>query len=341
MFRNVLRPCLSLLLLIMAFGGEAWGQFKYANLMEPIQPLSKTNLHDGYFTVGLRKYLNSFTSYEFLDPNNRQVDPLSRLEWPWEQAFGVVKAGANYKGLQVNFEGSSTLFTYSGLLAQDSDWGSPPYDPSQKDTFSDGLAMPRAWTIDASVGFDLPIISCVRWVIGYRAQQFRFTYTDSTQWSLIPNNSGYSPGESIQFTQNYKQYYGGGVVGVEIDLANVSSRLSETYLVLRLLGDVGYVTANNVDFHVLRLPAPRFTYESTHGISWRVNLATDFHVTNRLTLGLAGEFMRIRTGGSHRWTHPSGIDDEGNFVDAVDRTWDGCRVWSDQKFIEINAALNF
>jgi hypothetical protein len=38
------------------------------------------------------------------------IDPISRLEWPWEQTFDVVKLGHNYPGVQVNFEGAATLF---------------------------------------------------------------------------------------------------------------------------------------------------------------------------------------------------------------------------------------
>ena len=38
-----------------------------------------------YFSLGARKYFSSFTSWEFPDINNPQVDPLSRLEYPWDQ----------------------------------------------------------------------------------------------------------------------------------------------------------------------------------------------------------------------------------------------------------------
>ncbi len=298
-------------------------------------------MYNSYMSLGLRKYINSFTSYEFLDPDNNFVDPLSRLEWPWEQAYGVIKAGFMYRGLQVNLEGASTLLTYSGLMAQDSDWEDLS-QPNQKTTFSEGEARPRGWTVDASVGFDLPVLANVRWILGYRAQQFRFTYTDVYQKELYrPDRNSFDEGEGIQFTQDYRHYYGGAVTGVEIDMADFSSVMSGTSLAIRLLGDVGYVTANNIDYHVDRLPSPRHTYEITNGISWRLNLATDLRINDRFIVGVAGEFMRIRTQGSHRMTNPEGLDERGDYVLRTDRSWQGARVWSEQKFIELNASINF
>jgi hypothetical protein len=108
------------------------------------------------------------------------TDPISRLEWPWEQTFGVIKLGHNYPGVQINFEGAATLFKDSGLLAQDSDW-TDAAQPSQETIFSDALATPRNWTIEPSVSFFDPFLPSIQWLIGYRAQQFRFTYTDMSQ----------------------------------------------------------------------------------------------------------------------------------------------------------------
>ncbi len=297
--------------------------------------------HNYYVSLGFRKYINSYTSYEFLDPDFKFVDPLSKLEWPWEQTYGVVKTGLILKGLQVNFEGASTLLTYSGLKAQDSDWTNENL-PDQKTIFSDAEARPRGWTFDASFGFDLPFSDRIRWIVGYRAQQFRFTYTDMYQSELLrPDRNGFDPGEVIQFTQDYRHYYGGAVTGAQFDMGNVSSYMTGTSLAIRLLGDAGYVTANNVDYHVLRLPAPRHTYEITSGISWRLNLATDFRINDRFTVGLAAEFMRIRTQGSHRMTNPEGLDERGGYVPRTDESWQGARVWSDQKFVELNGAMRF
>jgi hypothetical protein len=129
--------------------------------------------------------------------------------------FWCYKIGHNYRGVQVNFEGAATLFKDSGLLAQDSDWTDAAH-PSQKIIFSDALATPRNWTIDTSVGFFAPFLPSIQWLIGYRAQQFRFTYTDMSQREL-GRKPIYDSGEVIQFKQSYKIYYGSGALCAQFE----------------------------------------------------------------------------------------------------------------------------
>jgi hypothetical protein len=87
--------------------------------------------------------------------------------------------------VEVNFEGASTLFTNSGLKEQDSDWFDRN-NPGQKIVFSEVQDFPRRWTFDTSVGYTMPCFPIVQWVLGYRAQQFRFTNTDGMQHSIWP-----------------------------------------------------------------------------------------------------------------------------------------------------------
>ncbi len=320
--------CILCLIILIPCG--SWAQIVPGNVRQAGEYALFDNVHNSYMSLGFRKYINSFTSYEFLDPDFRHLDPLSRLEWPWEQVYGVVKTGIFYKGLQVNLEGASTLFLYSGLKAQDSDWTDVNL-PGQKTIFSDAEARPRGWTFDASLGFDLPFSNRIRWIAGYRVQRFRFTYTDMYQSELYhPEHNGFEPGEVIQFTQDYKHLYGGGVIGSEFDMSFILDSLAGSYLLLLLQGDIGYVAANNVDFHALLEPGPRHTYEATNGTSWRLRLAASLRMNQRFSVGLAGEFMRIRTYGSHTLTDPS-----------VNESWQGARVWSDQKFLELTTTVNF
>ncbi len=275
-----------------------------------------------YLTLGLRKYINSFTSKQFpsLPGSELRSDPESRLEFPWEQTFGVVKLGSIYRGIQVNFEGAATLFTYSGLKEQDSDW-LDPNDPNQKIVFSEASDFPRCWTIDTSIGYLIPAFPSIQWLLGYRAQKFGFTNTDGFQTSLWEQyNWGAMPGEGTQFTQYYKVYYFGGAVYSQLPYN----------LFVKVSGDVGTVIANNVDYHVRRTPAPRFDYESTRGISWHLDLALEFHLRDFAKLGLVGDIMSITTNGGHHLTNP-----------ITNLSWDGARVWSEQKFIELNASLIF
>ncbi|MDQ1240100.1 MAG: hypothetical protein QG577_2286, partial [Thermodesulfobacteriota bacterium] len=41
--------------------------------------------------VGVRKYFNSFTSWQFPNRFPPNQDPYSRLEWPWDQTFFVAR----------------------------------------------------------------------------------------------------------------------------------------------------------------------------------------------------------------------------------------------------------
>ncbi len=295
--------------------------------------LSSPNQDGFYLTIGLRKYINSFTSYQFPDhyfPDQTYTgnDPISRLEWPWEQTFGVAKMGSNYRGLQVNFEYAATLFTYSGLLAQDSDWEIP--HSNQKTTFSDASVTPRCYTVDASVGFGLPIVRTIQWLLGYRAQQFRFTDKDSLERYLSGKPPSFDPNENIEFCQYYYIYYAGGALASKFDLGTAIESLSGYNFLVRLQGDIGSANAKNIDYHVVRVPGPRYTYESTNGICRHLNLAVDCLMKQYLTLGLAGDFMRITTYGSHSWTEP-----------GIARSWDGAKVWSEQKYLELTGTLIF
>lgn len=274
-----------------------------------------------YFTLGWRKYINSFTSYQFPDaPGGKDgTDPISRLEWPWDQSFGVVKLGANSYGIQVNFEGAVSIFMDSTLPAQDSDW-TYPNNPGQKTIFSQGQALPRSWMFDTSVGYTVPSIPSIQWLLGYRAQQFRFTYTDVTDRDILGGPTTFYPGEGIQFSQYYKIWYFGGAL---------FSQLPHNFFT-KLAGDVGTVTGKNVDFHVVSDPGPRFTYETTRGICWHANLTLQYWYRGFANIGFVGDLMSITTDGGHRLTDP-----------GHDLSWDGARVWSEQKYIEINASILF
>jgi hypothetical protein len=291
-----------------------------------------------YASFGLRKYINSFTSYQFPDPEQPQLDPLSRLEWPWEQTAGVVKLGYVMNGLEVKFDFASTLIVPSFLKAQDSDW-EDPNNPGQKTTFSDAKAKPRLWAFDGGVAFDIRPMPVLKAVVGYRAQQFTFTYTDMLQGTIWDNSTqtyrpvavfDYVSGPAIEFSQYYQHWYGGGILTTSFDLEGIAQSLAPWQLVCKFQGDYAYVKANNSDFHVLRTPGPRFTAERTTGSSWHLNLTAEMRYSSRLGLSVEGDFMRIHTKGSHLWTEP-----------GVNQSWDGAKVWSDQKYIAVSAIFAF
>lgn len=273
-----------------------------------------------YFTLGLRKYINSFTSKEFpSDPRtSNRFDPESRLEFPWQQTLGVIKLGGNYYGIEVNFEGASTLFVSSEPMIQDSDW-LDPRNPGQKTKFGEGNNFPNCWTADASLGYTIPAFSPIKLLLGYRVQQWRFTWMDGVEHSLT-DPVDYMKGEVIQFSQYYNISYFGGAIyfGLPYNLSG------------RLIGDVGAAIGKNVDNHLHRDNGQRMAYMSTRGISWHVNLAVEVALKDSIKLGVVGDFMNINTNGGHNLVYP-----------GSNTSWDGARVWSEQKYVEVNGTLIF
>ncbi len=297
--------------------------------------------------LGVRQYLNSFTSYQFPSPGT-PLNPLSRLEWPWEQLYGVLKLGWGYRTYDLNFEGSTTLSALSRLRSQDSDWENDE-NPRQKTTFSSGQAKPRGWTFDVSTTVPLPGFYRLKGIAGYRAQQFNFTATGGAQWSIWDDEEGFVPrygvdlpGPGIEFSQAYKHWYGGGVAAGEFDLSSFSRYLPSSMLV-RVQGDFGIVTGNNHDQHLRRTdflgrPQDRHTYETTSGHSWHLNLMTEFRVSDRLRLDIEADFMTVRTKGSHHWTAWS---DAFNDIFNTDLSWNGAQAWSEQKYLAVTGKCFF
>jgi hypothetical protein len=288
-----------------------------------------------YGSVGVRKYINSFTSYQFPGIPPTVFNPISRLEWPWEQLFGVVRLGKGSGDIQFTLEVAATLDTFSNLKAQDSDWIWPG-DPNQKSVFSEGKAKPRGWTFDGSLSYPVPGLSSVRAVAGYRAQQWKFSYTDATQFQAFDDTGPvvvpplFLPGIGIEFSEYYKMLYGGGILTLGAGLGRVSPRLASVQLMFTGQGDFAGVRGWNIDWHVLRVPGPRYTKELTTGWAWHVNLTVGCLVNNRFALTVEGDMIRIRTGGSHHWTQP-----------GTDLTWQGARVWSDQKYVSASGIFTF
>jgi hypothetical protein len=269
-------------------------------------------------SVGIRKYVNSFTSYQFPSPDSAVLDPLSRLEWPWEQTYGVVKLAVISGGLEIACDVAASMSSATGQDAQDSDWEDPE-NSHQKTTFSDALSRPRGWMFNASLSYGFPGFPCLRGVAGTRGQQFRFTYTNILQRQIFDDKEGYgdypadfTPGASIEFSQAFRHYYAGGILVAGVDLASLFDRFSGYHVIVKLQGDYGIVTGNNEDYHILRTPGPRFTLENTRGTSWHLNATAELQVTGRVNIGLEGDFMRIHTTGNHQLFEP-----------AVNESWGG------------------
>jgi len=338
-----MRPSVLCLLLSLICAGVGCAYAQTSSQMNP-EPVTEQSPVCGWSTmtarVGIRKYINSFTSYEFPNPVRPALDPTSRLEWPWEQIYGTVRIGWAAPGFGVHFEYAATLDARSNLKAQDSDWQDQD-NPGQKTTFSEAKANPRGWTFDASVHFALPFIQGaprIRGVGGYRAQQFRFSDSDSLSSTIWDSDADaylpqaifeFDPQTAIEFSQYYKHWYAGLILETSWG-PTLMTLFGDALINLRLQADWGFVKANNEDYHILRDPAPRFTRERTTGASWHVGLAASLVLNRRVTLEAEADFMRIRTHGDHT------LDDPESKL-----SWPGARVWSDQKWISASAAISF
>lgn len=287
-----------------------------------------------YLALGLRKYINSFSSYQFPNypPSKGPQDPVSRLEHPWDQVWGLARLAADLRTVAVNVEVAYSLSSYTPLKIQDSDW-SDKNNPGQKTTFSQSEDRPSGWTLDISASAPLPPLPILRGVIGFRAQQFKFDAYDDLQGNIWDDkNSSYvypttwtqGHGLSGELIQYYNHYYAGGVAQGLMPLGVFSERLASTSLLAKLQGDCAYVTAKNADYHYFRKGDG--TFDDTTGWSWHVNLAIGISVRGRLRLDLEGDFIRIRTEGTHT---EYGIP------------WDGAKVWSDQQYVTITGGYTF
>ena len=291
-----------------------------------------------YFSLGARKYFSSFTSWEFPDVNNPQVDPLSRLEYPWEQIVGVAKASYAGSLLELNVEGSSTLLVWSGLKAQDSDWQNPD-SPGQKTTFSESQTRPRIWTFDASLAVTVPWVPRLKAVAGFRAQEFKFTNTDGLQGTIAETDEndnfigylpvaqfGSLPGAIIDFSQYYKYFFLGAIFTTSFNLGSWPPASGPLAIHFRFQADIASVTGKNHDEHLLRPGVASYVY--TRGWAWHLNLITGLQVTRLARLDIEGDFKRIRTTGD--------MDDR-----LLGRTFSGAKVWSEQAYVGVNGSIKF
>lgn len=277
--------------------------------------------------VGLRKYFNSFTSWQ-LPASTGSQNPISRLEYPWDQTFLAIRGSVAYPGLAVNMEWSGTLNVLSSQKAQDSDW-LDARNPNQKTTFSEAEAEPRSWTADFSCNIQAPGFSSLRGVLGYRLSQFKFTNTDGYQYGIYDDETdqyGYYsiplPGPFIEFSQYYKHIYVGGILKSSLDSGQIFGGWRLPPLLYRLQADASYVTGNGHDQHLLR---DVFGIIRSSGAGWHVNLTAGLN-TGRFRFEIEGDIRGIQTSGE---------------IQTPDKYIDGAKAWSEQKYIGVNGTIVF
>ena len=324
----------ALILSMNPFAHSQQGLFESYNPVNLSQPAGNSYLN---LMVGLRKYFNSFTSWQL--PNNTgPQDPISRLEYPWDQTFLAIRGTTTYSGLEVNMEWSGTLSVLSNPKAQDSDW-LDPNNPNQKTTFSDADATPRCWTLDLGCNMQIPGFQSLRGVAGYRTSQFKFTNTDGYQYSIYndetrkyENSSQPLPGASIEFSQYYQHFYAGGILDTSINVDEISRGLIFPALLVRVQGDASYITGNSHDQHLLRYAVGII---SSRGFGWHINLTTGFK-TGSFRFDAEGDIRGIQTSGSIESIQQ---DETSGLIST--QFINGAKGWSEQKYLGINGTLFF
>jgi len=272
--------------------------------------------------MGLKKFINSFTSYQFPNPFPPQQDPLSRLEFPIDQWF---------MGLATSYAASSFLLAgecwlnvtrESAFKMLDSDW-TDEAQPSQKTVFSESQCrLDKGLLFDAKIA---PAISAdpswfFRPVAGWRYQYFRFTTHDGYQWDLDGDQMEL-PGDGIVFEQTFNHLYVGGLFNFSVAAARFISSTALVKFEIQL--DYAEVSARNEDLHLLRA-GHRVTVERTRGHCWHASLSARLISGSNLGARIEADFKRVLTRGGHQLTNP---------LFNLDFSFDGAKVWSDQASI--------
>ncbi|MFH0822970.1 MAG: omptin family outer membrane protease [Pseudomonadota bacterium] len=282
-------------------------------------------------SMNMRKYLNSFTSYEFPNPYAPNQDPLSRLEFPIDQWFAGLTAAYKASWWTLEASGWMNVNRDSKAAMQDSDWDDE-LDPSQKTIFSESKSrLDKGFLCDVGLSIVTPLSGptfSIRPVLGMRHQYFAFTTYDGTQYD-IEGATDELPGDGIQFKQTFLHYYAGAAVGAVLNFGGSYTALPPLYVSLQ--GDYAKVSGRNEDLHLLRL-GNRTTTENTEGYCWHIGCKAESGRFGSTRLGLLADFTRISTKGTHELQN-------GDF--GIQLSFDGARVWSDQASLSGYAEFRF
>ncbi len=273
-------------------------------------------------SLGMRKFINSFTSYQFANPFPPNQDPLSRLEFPIDQWFLGLTAKYVAQSWSVQAQGWVNVNRESGLKMQDSDWDDDA-NPSQKTIFSESACrLNKGLLFDTYLAVRIPWqrFGKVRPLVGYRYQYFAFTTHDGAQAALGAGVMDL-PGDGIDFNQLFNHFYFGGVVSISFEPTIILSNLPRVDLECQV--DYALITAKNEDFHLLRT-GDRVTLENTRGHCWHVMVSAGFFKRGALSARVEADFKRLMTDGDHLLR---------NSLFNLNFSFDGSRVWSDQASI--------
>ena len=320
---------------VSCLGGVENSESYFQNMRLPLGPswaMDGTERPRGhYWSIGIKKYINSFTSYQFPNPFAPEQDPLSRLEFPIDQWFMGIRVSYYSRWWSLQGQGWMNASREGSLKMQDSDWDDGAA-PSQKTIFSESQCrLNRGVLFDVRLSTATPLEQFinVRPVFGYRSESFFFTTHDG--WQAVLGGGAVSdlPGDGIEFTQSFSHYYLGGIFRGHVNFP--AAYFSVPEFDLSLQADYAVIRARNEDLHLLRT-GERITKEKTMGHCWHACLRIAWRVQDMVWVGFEGDFKRLLTNGSHNLT---------NALFNIDFSFGGSRVWSDQTTISAFAEIKF
>jgi len=331
----VLRLAVWAAICIMSWlGGVEVSESYFHDFGLPVAPACATDhverANGHYCSIGMKKYINSFTSYQFPNPFAPEQDPLSRLEFPIDQWFMGIETSYYARWWTLQCQGWMNVTREGSLKMQDSDWDDETR-PGQKTIFSESKSrLNRGVLVDIRVTTATPLeqVINIRPVFGYRNESFFFTTHDGFQVVLGGGISDL-PGDGIEFRQAFSHYYVGGSLNTTIKSTVAPVTLPEVALNCQF--DYAFVSARNEDLHLLR-SGERITRERTSGHCWHACLRAVCKANKTVWIVLEGDFKRLLTNGSHQLT---------NGLFNIDFSFGGSRVWSDQATISALAEIKF
>jgi hypothetical protein len=280
------------------------------------------------YSLGIRKYINSFTSYQFPNPFPPGQDPLSRLEFPIDQWFMGLSAKYDTPWWALTGEIWFNVSRESSQKMQDSDWDDES-NPSQKTIFSESdCRLDQATLIDVGLAL-YPLYamgSSCRPVMGYRYQKFAFTTHDGEQ-TVFGDGSMPLPGDGIGFSQKFNHFYFGALLSTVFYLGGCNT----SKVTCDLQGDYALINARNEDLHLLR-EGNRVTTETTRGHCWHFGASATLADSGPFSAKIEADFKRLMTCGNHELT---------NDMFSFRFSFDGSTVWSDQAAVTAVGVLRF
>jgi len=275
---------------------------------------------------------NSHTSYEFGNPYPPYQVPLSRLEFPLTSVWPGFEARRRLGRFSVGLDYLTSLSNQETNNMRDSDWDDDS-DTNRVSIYSEsGCRLRPSFKLQADIDMlvsdllGMPPAFELRPVVGYRWQHFSFITHTGTQYEYYdPVTVTPLPGNGIDFQQDWCMLF-------------VRTKLGYTWshppllhhIKLKGQADWSHVWGYNIDRHLLRV-GDRTTREYTLGDAWHASLEVLFGLTERLDLGVTGDYMRIETTGVHKLT----------MFDYGFRFSHGVRAWSEQSSITLKLAYSF